>query len=94
MTTTRKRHTAAFKRKVALEAAKEIQTLTELSSKYGIHANQISQWKREFLEQSELIFTKPRKQTDQTKMVDELHRTIGQLTIERDWLKKKLSMLN
>ena len=46
MTSNRKRHSAEFKAKVALEAAKEIKTLNELAPHYGVHPAQISQWKK------------------------------------------------
>jgi len=46
----RRNHSAAFKAKVALEAAKEEKTLAELSQQYGVHVKQISAWKQQFLE--------------------------------------------
>ena len=84
----RKRHTAEFKAKVALEAAKEIKTLNELSSKYEVHATQISQWKKQFLENMSELFSSRRKNVHYTKKFDELYRQIGEVTVERDWLKK------
>ncbi len=47
--TKKKRHTAKFKFSVALDAAKEVKTLNELASQYGIHSAQISQWKKQLL---------------------------------------------
>lgn len=90
--TKKKRHTAKFKFSVALDAAKEIKTLNELASQYGIHAAQISQWKKQLLEGGEGIFIPHRKNTGQQKKFDELHRTVGEITVERDWLKKKLHL--
>ena len=87
----RKRHSAEFKAKVALEAAKEIKTLNELASQYGIHAAQISQWKAQLLEHVAGIFSMQKKSVDHTKKYDELYRQIGEVTVERDWLKKKLT---
>lgn len=46
----RRRFSAAFKTKVALEAIKEKETVQQLASKFEVHPNQITQWKREFLE--------------------------------------------
>lgn len=86
----RKRHTAEFKAKVALEAAKEIKTLNELASQYEVHAGQISQWKKQLLENMAGVFSTQKKDVDQTKKFDELYRQIGEVTVERDWLKKKL----
>ncbi len=56
MTGKRKRHTAQFKAKVALEAAKEVKTLNELGSQYNLHPTQISQWKTSFVEGMSEIF--------------------------------------
>lgn len=91
MTGKRKRHSAQFKAKVALEAAKEIKTLNELGSQYNLHPTQISQWKATFLEGMNDIFSTQKKNTEPTKKIDELHRMIGEVTVERDWLKKKLN---
>jgi len=88
----RKRHTSEFKVKVALEAAKEIKTMSELASQYGVHAAQISQWKKQLLENLHSAFTTPRKNVDHLKKFDELYRQIGEVTVERDWLKKKLNL--
>lgn len=90
--TKKKRHTARFKFSVALDAAKEIRTLNELASQHGIHSAQISQWKKQLLDGGESIFTAPRKHTDQQKKFDELYRAVGELIVERDWLKKKLHL--
>jgi transposase-like protein len=88
----RKKHTAEFKAKVALEAAKEIKTTNELASQYQIHPVQISQWKRQLLEHVAEVFSTPKKSVDYTKKFDELYRQIGEVTVERDWLKKKLQI--
>lgn len=88
----RKRYTAEFKAKVALEAAKEIKTLNELASQYGLHSCQISQWKKQLLESIAGVFSTQKKNLDYTKKFDELYRQIGEVTVERDWLKKKLNL--
>jgi transposase-like protein len=88
----RKRHSAEFKAKVALEAAKEIKTLNELSSQYGVHSGQISLWKRQLLDNLSGIFSSQKKSVDHSKKLDELYRQIGEVTVERDWLKKKLNL--
>lgn len=92
MSTTRKRHSAAFKSRVALEAAKELKTLNELAAEYGVHQGQISQWKKQLLEGLSIIFSgnKTKHETNANKKLDELYRQIGEVTVERDWLKKKL----
>ena len=93
MGTTRRKHSASFKAKVALDAAKEVNTLNELSSKYGIHQVQICKWKKELLAGLSSVFTKEQKDTNWEKERDDLYRQIGEITVERDWLKKKLRNL-
>ena len=61
----RKRHSAEFKAKVALEAAKEIKTLNELASQYEVHSVQISQWKKQLLENIAEVFSIQKKDVDQ-----------------------------
>jgi transposase len=90
MTNKRNRYSAEFKAKVALEAAKEIKTLNELSSQFGVHPVQISQWKGRLLDEMRAIFSAPKRNEDPTKKIDDLLRLIGEVTVERDWLKKKL----
>lgn len=93
MTNIRKRHSAAFKAKVALEAAKEIKTLNELATQHGVHQVQISKWKKELLESLPGLFTKEKPDSKWLNERDDLYRQIGEITVERDWLKKKLQGL-
>ena len=87
----KKRHTARFKSVVALDAAKEIKTLNELASQHGVYPAQISAWKKQLLEGLESVFSTPtKKNNSQQKQLEDLYRTVGELTVERDWLKKKL----
>ena len=87
----RRKFSAAFKAKVALEAIKERETIQQLASKYEIHPNQISIWKQEFLAGAEAIFSGelPSKEAED-KEKDRLYGKIGQLQIEVDFLKKVL----
>lgn len=87
----RRRLTAEFKAKVALEAIKEQQTISELSRRFGVHGNQISAWKKQLLENSSELFRRASENTasDQQQLIDDLLRKIGQHQIELDWLKKK-----
>lgn len=91
--TKRKRYTAKFKFMVALDAAKEAKTLNELASQHGLYPAQISEWKKQLLDCAEEIFSNPHKKNrGLQKKLDDLHRTVGEITMERDWLKKKLHM--
>lgn len=93
MATVRKKHTAAFKAKVAVEAIRQQKTTNELTAEYGIHATQINAWKKLALAAIPAAFSsqKEKGQQHQQAEIDELHRQIGQLVAERDWLKKKSS---
>jgi transposase-like protein len=92
----RKRYEPAFKAKVVLEVLKEEETLTEIASRYEVHPNQITRWKKGFLEKAPEIFKKKSsKEAEKAlKKEDELYRQIGQLKVELDWLKKKDRELN
>ena len=95
MRSMRRNHEAAFKAKVALEAVKGEKTMAELSSQYGVHANQIRQWKKRVLEELPGLFSKKRErgEKDKEELVGDLYRQIGQLKVELDWLKKKSQTL-
>jgi len=95
MATVRKRHTTEFKAKVAVEAIRQQKTANELTKEYGIHATQINAWKKQALAAIPVALSgKPGKASDDRQAeIDELHRQIGQLIAERDWLKKKSSAI-
>ena len=81
MTRKRRNHSPEFKAKVALAAAKGDKTVAELAQKYNLHANQISTWKKELLENAAMIFaSESQLSKDNTEEVDKLHAKIGQLT--------------
>jgi transposase len=87
----RRRFSASFKSKVAIEAARERATLAELGKKYQLHPNQISQWKQQLLTTAEELFEEHsgKEKEQQEALIDELYKKIGQYQIELDWLKKK-----
>lgn len=87
----RREFSSKFKAKGALEAIKERQTLSELAEKYELHPNQITTWKKEFLNNAEEVFAKKTsKKNDTERELAKLYQKIGQLEIEKDFLKKSL----
>jgi transposase-like protein len=90
MTGTRKRYSAAFKARVALEAAEQTRTLAELSKAFQVHPVQISQWKKHLLDGAESLFGDGRRrERDQSEALQaERYQQIGRLSTELEWLKK------
>ena len=88
----RKRHTAEFKARVALEALREQKTVNQICGEFEVHATQVSQWKKQALEALAAGFTRggdPAKAAEEGPSKEELFGQIGQLKVELDWLKKK-----
>ena len=83
----RTRHSAEFKAKVAMAALSESKTLAELASEYKLHATQITRWKQELIENATDLFGKGKnKEVNHEAEVAELHRQIGKLKVENDFL--------
>jgi putative transposase len=93
MTGTRRRHAAAFKAKVAMEAAKQTKTVAELAKTYQVHPVQISQWKKQLLDGVEDLFRdgRHREREEGEARQAELYEKIGRLNMEIDWLKKRVA---
>ena len=89
----RKNYPASFKVKVALAAVKGDKTLAQLASEFGVHTNQIQQWKKRLLSEASSLFSNRRSKAerDAEELQAELYRQIGQLKVEVDWLKKTLT---
>lgn len=90
---TRKKITPKFKTKVVLEALKERMSNQEIAKKFGIHSQQISTWKKEFLQNAEDVFVKGKgksAKTEQQEKEDQLLKMIGQQKVEIDFLKNAL----
>ena len=83
------------RRKEALEAIKNQHTMTEIASECGVHANQVSKWKKHVLDELPGLFSNKREKTQHGNeaLQDELYRQIGQLKVELDWMKKKVGIL-
>ena len=94
----RQNYNVDFKKKVAIEALRERKTLQGRASEYGIAPSQVTRWKDELLEGAGIIFERgATKEAKQLKEIEEeksgLHQKIGQLSVEVDFLKKKLNQL-
>lgn len=77
---------------MALEAAKNERTTAALAREYGVHANQVGAWKRQFLENAAGLFeTAATKRHDNEEEVKELLAKIGGLVLEHNFLAGKLS---
>ncbi len=92
---TRRKFSAEFKAKVALEAVKNQKTLAELSLQYEVNPVTISKWKSEFLENMSAAFggDKPMSMPADSPQIERLYAQIGQLKVELDFLKKSAKKL-
>jgi putative transposase len=91
MTGKRRRHSAAFKAKVALEATKQTRTVAELAKAFQVHPVQIGQWKKQLLDGAESLFRDGRREREEDQATQaELYERIGRLNMVVEWLKKAL----
>lgn len=91
----RRKHTAEFKAKVALEALKGMETVNQIAAKYEVHPVQVSNWKKELLEGVGTLFERKNAKADKgiEKEREQLERKVGQLTMEVEFLEKKCVQL-
>lgn len=91
----RKKFSPELKKRIAVAAIREQQSINEIASAHEVHPVQVRKWKKELLDGAISIFESPKKRETESKHVcqqeGELQKKIGQLTMENDWLKKKLS---
>ena len=94
MSKKRTNRTKDFKFKVALEAVKGDKQIAEIAEKYGVHPNQISQWKKQLLENGSEIFSASTKSTEKAheQELEKLYKTVGKQQVAIDWLKKNLGI--
>ena len=87
----RRKFTAEFKSKVAMEALQERSTLSELSNRYEVHPNLIVKWKKSLIENGFRLFQESHPEKDgKDKLIETLYKEIGSLTMDVNFLKKKL----
>jgi transposase len=86
----RKRYSAEFKAKVAIEALRGELTTSQLASKHGVHQTMVGDWKRQAVEGLVGVFSgkAEAKEGIREEEVEKLHAKIGQLVVERDFLAK------
>ena len=89
----KRKHSSSFKVRVALEMIKDTDTVANICSKYFIHPSQAHKWKKQAVEGLQLIFTdKPKTELkEKNELIEELYKQVGQLKVELDWLKKKVT---
>ena len=90
--TTRRRFTADFKARVALDALRGDKSIQEIATRHKVHPNQVSTWKRQAMDGLGAVFSNgaDKGRMDHDDEVHDLHAKIGQLTVERDFLAKGL----
>lgn len=96
MTTKRKQYSQQFKFKVALEAAKELQTINEIASTHGVHPSQVKAWKKQLLTEGNVVFGGDKSKSPQQQGAEEaqLYEQIGRLKVELEWVKKKAAQFS
>jgi transposase len=91
----RRNHSTAFKAKVAVAAFKGDRTQAELAEDFDVHPNQITDWRKQLLENADQVFGKSEKLSEESEFeIKELHAKIGQLTMERDFLEQGLERIH
>jgi transposase len=92
----RQHYSSEEKAKIILEVLRGNLTQSQITSKYGVHASQISTWKKQFKEGVTDIFQDKRSKSDADKdsLIEELYKQIGQQKVELDWLKKKSKLFD
>lgn len=96
MTARRKQHSAQFKFKVALAAAKGEQTRNQIASQHGVHPGQVTEWKQKLLTEGVQLFGRQpaREAAAQAARETDLYEQIGRLKMELEWLKKKAAQFS
>ncbi len=90
MTGKRRRYSAEFKAQVALEALRGELTIAQLVAKHGVHQTLINAWKRQAVEGMAAVFSDKAEAAEAARgaEVERLHAKIGELVVERDFLRR------
>ena len=88
----RRKHSPAFKARVALEALKGEETVAQIASRYEVHTNMVTKWKKALQDEAATIFSEDhaRKKKEDENLVARLYQEIGQLKVEKDFLDRAL----
>ena len=82
----RKRYSKAFKARVARDALRDVDTVSAIAARHGIHPNQVRDWRRLAEEEIQAAFdSSPKAQAESEATIKDLHAKIGELTMERDF---------
>jgi transposase len=93
MARTRRRFDAAFKAKVALEAIRELKTVSEIAKQFRVHPNQVTMWKKQLQTEAAQVFgsSSAKGSQEDEPQAAALYEQIGRLKVELEWLKKKVA---
>ena len=91
----RKQYSPAMKAKVGMEATLGVRTVAQIARQYQVHPTLVTQWRRVIRDRLPELFESGsnRDQEDRDELIAHLHQKIGELTVDRDWLKKKCKQL-
>lgn len=94
MTIKRRKHSPAFKSKVAIEALKEQKTITQIGSEFKIHPTQVTKYRNQLNDGMESVFSNDHAKVlrEKDELIDKLYQQVGKLNTEYEWLKKKLGV--
>ena len=90
----RRIYTPELKAEIVLRLLKEEETLAQIASEYGVHPNQLTRWKTQFLKDAPIVFNSDQKPLKEMKakyekQIEDLYGEVGRLTTQLNWLKKK-----
>ena len=96
MTKKRRQFTSQFKFKVALDAIKELKTISEIASQYNVHPTQVRKWRKQLMAEGPAVFgnNTAKQLQEQEARETELFEQIGRLKMELEWLKKKAAQFD